>query len=232
MATPLNIVVVEDNKDLRDAIVEVLCAMDHRVVGLSCAEELGEEGARAVIDLLVVDLNLPGEDGISLSRRLRSIQPGLFILMLTARDKVSDKVSGYDAGADIYLTKPVSIEELSAAVKALERRRSNRLTSSFIEAVLSVHVVQLKAQGPRKSVELNAIEVALLSALARAPGQRLAHWQLLEILTSCREGASLANLAVKMTRLRKKLNETGIDGPTLQATRHEGYQLCLSVQLL
>lgn len=232
MATQLNIVVVEDNDDLRNAIVEVLRAMDHRVIGLSCAEEFGDEGARTMIDMLVVDLNLPGEDGVSLSRRMRSIQPGLFILMMTARARVSDKVSGYDAGADNYLTKPVSIEELCAAVRALERRHSIRLTSPINEAALSVHVVELKAQGPQKSVELSAIEVALLSALARAPGQRLAHWQLLEILTSCREGASLANLAVKMTRLRKKLNEAGIDGSTLQVIRHEGYQLCLSVKLL
>ena len=122
MATHLNIVVVEDNDDLREAIVEVLSALGHRVLGLTCAEELGDEGAQAVIDLLVVDLNLPGEDGVSLTRRLRQIQPGLRILMMTARDTVRDKVSGYEAGADMYLTKPVSIEELTAAVQSLEQR--------------------------------------------------------------------------------------------------------------
>jgi len=122
VAAHLNIVVVEDNEDLREAIVDVLAALGHRVLGLSCAEELGDEGAQAMIDLLVVDLNLPGEDGVSLSRRLRSTQPGLCILMMTARDTVRDKVAGYEAGADIYLTKPVSIEELSAAVQSLGRR--------------------------------------------------------------------------------------------------------------
>ena len=121
MATHLNIVVVEDNDDLREAIVEVLSALGHRVLGLTCAEELGDEGAQAVIDLLVVDLNLPGEDGVSLTRRLRQIQSGLCILMMTARDTVRDKVSGYEAGADMYLTKPVSIEELTAAVQSLEQ---------------------------------------------------------------------------------------------------------------
>ena len=121
MATHLNIVVVEDNDDLREAIVEVLSALGHRVLGLTCAEELGDEGAQAVIDLLVVDLNLPGEDGVSLTRRLRQIHPGLRILMMTARDTVRDKVSGYEAGADMYLTKPVSIEELTAAVQSLEQ---------------------------------------------------------------------------------------------------------------
>jgi DNA-binding response OmpR family regulator len=138
VATPLNIVVVEDNHDLREAIVEVLTAQGHRVLGLSCAEELGDEGAQAVIDLLVVDLNLPGEDGVSLTRRLRATQPGLCILMMTARDSVRDKVSGYEAGADMYLTKPVSIEELTAAVTSVDRRLNATPAPPDNQAILTV----------------------------------------------------------------------------------------------
>ena len=232
MATPLNIVVVEDNDDLREAIVDVLTTQGHRVLGLSCAEELGDEGAQAMMDLLVVDLNLPGEDGVSLTRRLRDTQPGLSILMMTARDTVRDKVSGYEAGADIYLTKPVSIEELLAAVKSLERRLSAPPTHPHNQALLTVQLAQLQAQGPGGSVELAEIEVALLSALARAPDRRLAYWQLLEIMMTDVERASQANLAVRMTRLRKKLCDVGFDGPTLQVIRHEGYQLRVPVQLV
>ena len=92
-------------------------------------------------------------------------------------------------------------------------------------------MAQLKAQGPAGCVELAEVEVALLCALARAPEQRLAHWQLLEILRSDLDGARPANLAVRMTRLRKKLCDTGFDGPTLQVIRHEGYQLRVPVQL-
>ena len=232
MATHLNIVVVEDNDDLREAIVEVLTAQGHRVLGLSCAEELGDEGAKAMINLLVVALNLPGEDGVSLARRLRATQPGLCILMMTARDTVRDKVSGYEAGADIYLTKPVSIEELTAAVNALDRRLNAFPTPPDNQATLTVQVAQLKAQGPTGSVELAEVEVALLCALARAPDRRLAYWQLLEIMMTDVERASQANLAVRMTRLRKKLCEVGFDGNTLQVIRHEGYQLRVSVQLV
>ena len=232
MAACLNIVVVEDNEDLREAIVEVLSALGHRVLGLSCAEELGDEGARARMDLLVVDLNLPGEDGVSLSRRLRRIQPGLCILMLTARDTVRDKVSGYEAGADIYLTKPLSVEELRAAVQSLERRLQVQHQAPDHQSVLRLQVAGLQAHGPAGSVELTTIEVSLLSALARAPDQRLAYWQLLEITMTDMERASQANLAVRMTRLRKKLCDTGFDGPTLPVIRHEGYQLRVPVQLL
>lgn len=231
MATPLNIVVVEDNHDLREAIVEVLTAQGHRVLGLSCAEELGDEGAKAVMDLLVVDLNLPGEDGVSLTRRLRATQPGLCILMMTARDTVRDKVSGYEAGADMYLTKPVSIEELTAAVTSVDRRLNAAPKPPDNQAILTVQLAQLKAQGPAGCVELAEVEVALLCALARAPDRRLAYWQLLEIMMTDVERASQANLAVRMTRLRKKLSDTGFDGPTLQVIRHEGYQLRVPVQL-
>jgi DNA-binding winged helix-turn-helix (wHTH) protein len=93
-------------------------------------------------------------------------------------------------------------------------------------------MAQLKAQGPAGCVELAEVEVALLCALVRAPEQRLARWQLLEVLRSDLDGASQANLAVRMTRLRKKLSDTGFDGPTLQVIRHEGYQLRVPVQLV
>lgn len=230
MAAHLNIAVVEDNDDLREAIVEVLTALGHRVFGLSCAEELSDGDSQAMIDLLVVDLNLPGEDGVSLSRRLRGTQPGLSILMMTARDTVHDKVAGYEAGADIYLTKPVSIEELQAAVKSLARRMEKLLPDN--QALLTVQIAGLKAQGPGGNIYLNTVEVDILAALSRSPDRRLAYWQLLEILSPSIEGATQSNLSVRMTRLRKKLLDIGFDGTTLQVIRNEGYQLCLPVQLV
>lgn len=232
MATGLNIVVVEDNQDLREAVVEVLGTMGHQAIGLSCAEELGDEGARAQIDLLVVDLNLPGEDGVSLARRLRLAQPGLHIIMITARASVYDKVAGYEAGADIYLTKPVSVEEFGAAVRSLERRLSAQRMAPDPESALSVQLEAMRAFGPSGAVELSAMEVELLSALARAPERRLAYWQLLEIMARDADTASLTNLAVRMTRLRKKIQATGFAGPTLRVIRHEGYQLRIPVQLV
>lgn len=233
MATGLNILVVEDNDDLRDSIVAVLGAMGHSTRGASCAESLSDEGATHPIDLLVVDLNLPGEDGLSLARRLRGVQPSLSILMLTARSSTSDKVNGYEAGADIYLTKPVSIEELSAAVRSIERRFLLQIPHSLDQAGIKLDIAGLRIHGPDKSVALSAVEVALLSALARAPGRRLAYWQLLEIMVPEMQVATHAVLAVRMTRLRKKLAETGIGGTTIQAVRQEGcYQLCIAVRLI
>ena len=181
----------------------------------------------------MVDLNLPGEDGLSLARRLRTVQPSLKILMLTARNSIADKVNGYEAGADIYLTKPVSIEELSAVVKSLERTFVLQQPRPTGLASLSMDIAGLRVQGPDRSAELSAVEVALLSALARAPGRRLAYWQLLEVMSPEESDGTQAVLAVRMTRLRKKLAETGLKGSTIQAVRQEGsYQLCVPIQLL
>ncbi len=233
MATCLNVVIVEDNDDLRESIVEVVNSMGHSATGVSCAEALGDEGARPLIDLLILDLNLPGEDGISLARRLRLSQPSLHILMITARSAVRDKVAGYEAGADIYLTKPVSIEELGAAVKAVERRFGLEHLPLGGAAELCLDTSALTVSGPSGSVELSPAELALLAALARAPGRRLAYWQLLEVLATGFSSPSQTNLAVRMTRLRKKLGGTGIEGKILQSLRPEGcYQLCQPIRLL
>ena len=123
----------------------------------------------------------------------------------------------------------MSIEELSAAVQSLGLRLRADQALPVNQAQLSLQVEGLRAQGPLGSIELSAVEVALLTALARAPGQRLAYWQLFEIINP---GGDAANLAVRVTRLRKKLTDVGVSGPTLQVVRHEGYQLCLPVKLL
>jgi DNA-binding response OmpR family regulator len=117
---PLNVVVVEDHDVLREVTLDALRVQGYHVQGVDCAEALGDLPFQP--DLYIVDLNLPGEDGISLSRRLRAAQPEVGIIMTTARNSIAAKVEGYASGADIYLTKPCSLEELLAAVRSLARR--------------------------------------------------------------------------------------------------------------
>ncbi len=225
----MNIVAVEDNDDLRETVVELLGEQGHRVQGLRCAEELDDEGGRMPMDLLLVDLNLPGEDGLSLARRMRQAQPGLRILMMTSRHLIPDKVRGYAAGADIYLTKPINLEELTAAVMALDRQLNPAQASPGPR--LEVVTFSLQALGPNGAVALNASELMVLRALVRASDQRLAHWQLLEIMGLSVTDANQAKLAVRMSRLRKKLDGLGFSGRSLQVVRSDGYQLCLPTEL-
>lgn len=118
----MNILVVEDNDSLRQATVAMLIRHGHWTTGLVCAEDLDDLRLNPQPDLFIIDLNLPGEDGLSLSRRLRAAQPLVGIIMVTARSLLGDKLAGYESGADLYLAKPVDPAELLAAVESLGRR--------------------------------------------------------------------------------------------------------------
>lgn len=226
MDTLLNIVVVEDHDALREVTVEALRNMGHNAVGVDCAEALADEIGAFPIDLLVIDLNLPGEDGISLARRLRTAQPGIGIIMVTSRNQISEKLSGYESGADLYLTKPTSVEELGAAVQALARRmkRHEQARPDFL-----LNFAALFLQGPQDGVGLSAHEAAMLSALARAPGHRLESWQLIELSGKAEADFSKHALEVQIVRLRKKLMQAGAGDQPIKAVRGQGYQLCIKV---
>jgi DNA-binding response OmpR family regulator len=122
MDTPLEIVLVEDHDQLRRVTTAVLRARGHRVVALASAEEVDDSVTLSKPDIFILDLNLPGEDGVSLSRRIRAAQPRVGIIMTTVRREVEQRLVGYESGADAYLGKPTDVEELSAAVEALGRR--------------------------------------------------------------------------------------------------------------
>lgn len=126
MVRPLRIAVVEAHDDLRYLYVNVLATQSHEVKGLSCTEELDEMFSSGSADLLILDLNLPNEDGFSISQRLRETRSNLYILMLSASTSVANRINGYAAGADIYLSKPVSPDELVAAVGSIARRCNKR----------------------------------------------------------------------------------------------------------
>ena len=108
MTRVLKIVVIEDYDDYREAICSALASDGHQVVGLAMAEDVDDEPYGYVSDLYIVDLNLPGEDGISLARRIRQSQPNVGIVIVSARNSLEDRIGGYQSGANIYLTKPFS----------------------------------------------------------------------------------------------------------------------------
>jgi DNA-binding response OmpR family regulator len=222
---PLNVVVVEDHDVLREVTLDALRVQGYHVQGVDCAEALGDLPFQP--DLYVVDLNLPGEDGISLSRRLRAAQPEVGIIMTTARNSIAAKVEGYASGADIYLTKPCSLEELLAAVRSLARR----LTGQGPEHGWLLHTDKQQLSGPGGQVALTSSEFALLAGLSRAPGRQLETWQMIELLGKRLEEYSKANLEVQLVRLRKKLVQAGCDNQALKAVRGQGYQLAVTLAI-
>jgi len=235
VATRLNIVVVEDHHDLRELTCAALSHRGHQVVGLSCAEELQDEAGGGPVDVFVIDLNLPGEDGISLAKRLRRVYPLVGIVMLTARSQNKDKVLGYESGADLYMTKPVNIDELCAAMQSFARRRQATVPSALSHDDSSntpLRLNKLLLSGPAGDVRLSAAEADMLTALARAPGGRLETWQLAQILDIEMENLNKASLEVRIVRLRKKLQDAGTAGVAIESIRNVGYQICVAVQII
>lgn len=229
MDTVLNIVVIEDNDDLRDAVVQALRRQGFQVLGLDCAEALPEQSSWQRIDILVVDLNLPGEDGLSLVARMRAIEPDVGVIMVTARGLPADKQAGYEHGADIYISKPASLPELVAAIRSLSRRLN--LTTGF-PGDQRLDLVSHLLEGPQPlQVQLTAQESALIAALARAADKRLETWQLIDILGKGSADDPKRALEIVITRLRKKLEQAGCATLKIRSIRNWGYQLQGQLQI-
>lgn len=226
MAPSMRILIVEDNEELREVTAEVLRGEGHDVVGVDCAEAVSEQ--LTSIDLMLIDLNLPGEDGLDLSRRVRAAQPDMGIIMMTARRLPAEKKLGYESGADIYMPKPVAFEELTAAIASLARR----LRTNPVDNGLSLNLTRLSLNdGAGQHVNVTRCESTMLAAFTRAREQKLENWQLIEILQKDLAQDPKAALELQIVRLRKKLQQAGATSPSILSIRGWGYQLCLKVRI-
>ena len=220
------ILIVEDNDELREITAEVLRHEGHHVVGVDCAEAVPEQ--LGACSLMLIDLNLPGEDGLVLAQRVRAAQPQLGIIMMTARSLPEEKKQGYESGADIYMPKPVAFEELTAAIASLARR----LQPMQVTERITLDPVRLVLQaGPSLQVGLTRPEANLLIAFTRAAEQKLENWQLIALLGKHEAQDPKAALELQIVRLRKKLQQAGASHPSIMSIRGWGYQLAFALHL-
>ena len=229
MPARFNIGVVEDHADLRELYVDFLRGAGFEVVGCCCAEELDEFLGAHAADLLILDVNLPGEDGFSICRRMREAHPDLYLVLLTARVSVDDRVQGYDSGADIFLSKPVTPRELDAVVRGLARRRA---CGGGRSQSLILDMEKLTFSGEKGVTCLVQAEAAILRALCEAPERTLEYWRLLELLGLDPDERGKAVLEVRVSRLKKKIEADVQSGPFIKALRREGYRLCRAVRVV
>ncbi len=228
MPALLTIAVLEDNDALRELTVAALQEAGHTTFGVYDAEELNDALLTRKIDLLVLDLNLPGEDGLSVARRLKAVMPQLYIVMTTAKGAIEDRVAGYDSGADIYLPKPVSQGELLAAVAGLARRIGQQHAQETV-LQLNLRTFQLICHG---TVALSNTETTILKLLAQSPDRRAETYQLLDATQREFDAKAKASLEVQIVNLRKKIARAGYDAPAIRAIRREGYQLLCPLRIL
>jgi len=175
-------------------------------------------------DLLLLDVMLPGLDGFTLCRELRSRGLAVPVLMLTARDATSDKVTGLDSGADDYLVKPFAFEELLARIRTLLRRPPAVLPTTLVVGDLSLDPAQRRVTRSGREVELSAKEFGLLELFMRHPGQVLSRDRILDHAWDGDSDAFSNVVDVYVARLRRKLDPAGAPS-RLQTVRGAGYVL-------
>jgi DNA-binding response OmpR family regulator len=229
MDTKLVIAVVEDHDDLREAMVEVLSKQGHDVLPMPAAENFVEMAASTAVDLVIIDINLPGEDGISLTRRLRQACPALGIIIVSARGLVQEKTQGYESGADIYLTKPVALQELVAAVQSL----GHRLKTPSQTQGPSLSFSLLALSGPNGQLaQLSWHEAVLLRTLILGKDRQVDYWQLMEAMGKNPDVYSKSALELVVVRLRKRMQSVGFEATIITAVRNKGYVLLTSIDLI
>jgi DNA-binding response OmpR family regulator len=229
----MRLCIIEDNDALRDTLCHVLSAQGFEVAVAADGVELDGLLRQFQFDAYIIDLNLPGEDGLSIATRLKHAYPDCFVIMATARERVADRTLGYQTGADIYMTKPVDFQELIAALHGIRRRWSST-DPARNQAKLMLRVDHLALQNADRSsvVQLTPTEALILKALAEAPRQQLEYWQLLEWLDKPVTDTSKKVLEVHAANLRRKLLSLGVATPGLRAVRGVGYALLAAVSVV
>ena len=221
------ILIIEDEPPMRRALQDGLERAGHRVI--AAAE--GEAGlARALEqqpDLILLDVMMPRLDGYAVCAELRRGGNPVPILMLTAKGRIEDRVKGLDAGADDYLVKPFSTEELLARVRALLRRRAKPAGARTTLALGEVQIDFVKQQAwrGRRELPLTAKEFAMLRLLAGNAGEPVSRERFLDVVWGCAAFPTTRTVDNHIASLRQKI-ETDADGPRWLKTVHGvGYRL-------
>ncbi len=222
----MRILLIEDDKKLAGLIQRMLESARYSVDVAYDGDSGTELALRGIHEIAIIDWMLPGRDGPSICRAVRSARLPMAILMLTARTQVEDRVGGLDAGADDYLTKPFAIDELLARLRALQRR-FNPAASDALELRVGSLVMDLHTHSARRgerTLELTPKEWSLLEYLMRHSNQAVTRSNILDYVWSY-EGSVRPDLVdVYISYLRSKLNLPGKADP-IATVRGIGYRL-------
>jgi DNA-binding response OmpR family regulator len=224
------LLIVEDELPMRTALADVLTAQGYRVITASD----GEAGLRRAIeekpDLVLLDIMMPRLDGYAVCSELRRLSHAVPILMLTAKGMVEDRVTGLDAGADDYLVKPFSTEELLARVRALLRRlhRSAKTPGSLELGEARIDLIRQTAIKGRRSLHLTAKEFAMIRLMAESSGEPVSRERFLDVVWGYAAFPTTRTVDNHIASLRGKL-ERNPDQPRWIKTVHGvGYKLELA----
>ena len=218
----MHVLVAEDEKKIAAFVRKGLAEIGCTVTVSNRGDEALHLASNDRFDALVLDIMMPGRDGLSVLRSLREQHNPLPVILLTARDSLNDRIDGLNQGADDYLAKPFSMEELIARLRAVGRRLTGEGVTLLRLRDLSLNLSNQEVRRAGKKIELTSREFSLLACLLRSPGRVHSRTQLCEQVWSCQfdPGTNLVDVAIQ--RLRKK-----IDGdytiPLVHTVRGVGY---------
>ncbi len=218
----MRIVVVEDNESLRKGITYRLEDDGHSVDALTDGAEAADFLRQETSDVVVLDINLPGKSGLDILRELRERGDPRPVILLTARAATEDRVAGLDAGADDYLVKPFAMDELSARIRALARRKAVAPRRAVNLGSLTLGLEPLELTAPTGPLDVPRRELTVLAALAEARGSAVSKERLLDQVYGTGSETDEKVIEVYVSRLRKRLSGHGV---TIRVRRGIGYAL-------
>lgn len=231
-ASVTRILVCDDERDVREMLQEYLTRRGYDVVGAENTDELRALLAENDIDLVLLDINMPGEDGLTALRNLRSDNQ-VPVVMLTAAGEVFDRILGLEMGADDYLSKPVDLRELEARIKAVLRRRSPEVaveaspsavpkTAMFGTFTLNLEAAKLFAEDGSE-ISLTAMEFSLLKMFAENKSRVLNRDQILEQAHDRSWDPFDRSIDIRISRLRRKIEVNPQKPMIIRTVRGIGY---------
>lgn len=227
----IRVAIVEDDAILREELAWYLSLNGCEVLEANSGRSLDDLLPLSTVDAVVLDLNLPGENGFDIAERLKRHSPAMGIVMLTARSALLDRVKGYASGADIYLAKPVPGEELLAALMSLHRRLGGQAQTQMwlLDRERSV----IRPPNGQADIALTAKELAFLLLFARAAQDTLESNTVCDMMEAGESVAPLSKRALEniVSRLRKKLQAAASPEQVLiRSVWGSGYQLCFAIK--
>ena len=221
----MRLLVVEDDRSLAEALRRGLSQEGHVVDVVNDGAEGLDLAESGLHDAVILDGMLPGLDGMAVVRQLREDGVSVPVLMLTARDALSDRLSGFNAGADDYLTKPFAFEELLARLRSLTRRAGTLIENEQLvvgDLVMDTRAREVSRGG--KGIDLPPREYALLEYLMRHPGQALSRTMILERVWEYGFDSFANVVDATILRLRRSVDE-GYETPLIHTVRGVGYRI-------
>jgi two-component system OmpR family response regulator len=222
-ADVMNVLVVEDDRKIASFVKKGLKERGFTVSVCSNGDEGFARATQEPFDVVVLDIMLPGSDGLSVLRRLREERTAVPVILLTARSSLNERVEGLNLGADDYLTKPFYLEELVARIHAVTRRAPGEQLNMMQAGDLVVNLITREVRVGKEKVRLTVREFALLEMLMRSAGRVLTRTQLLDRIWGYDFDPETNLVDVYVRRLRSKV-DVRREAPLIETIRGVGYQ--------